>query len=82
MNEHQQGQILHRQRRQEELHYDNEQFQVQEHFENGVTSPLLPLELQANHAAMLLTTEAHLNTRNTICAHNLKLHKIIKWLRT
>lgn len=30
---------------------------------------------------MLLTTEAHFNTQNTVQAHNLKLQKIIKWLR-
>ena len=29
---------------------------------------------------MLSTTEAHLNTQNNIRAHNLELHKIIKWL--
>ena len=39
------------------------------------------LQLQANHAAMLSTTEAHLNTRNTLRAHNLKIRKIIEWLR-
>ena len=31
---------------------------------------------------MFSTTEAHLNTQKTIRSHNLKLHKIIKWLRT
>ena len=40
------------------------------------------LQLQANHAAsMLSTTEAHLNTRNTLRAHNLIIRKIIEWLR-
>ena len=82
MNEQQQGKCLHQQRRQEELQHDNERILGQEHFENGVTSPTLPLQLQANHAAMLPTTEAHLNTRKNICAHNLKLHKLIKLLRT
>ena len=82
MNEHQQGQILHQQRRQEELQHDNEQIQGQEHVKNGGTSPPLPLQPQANHAAMLSTTEAQLNTKNTIRTHNLKLNQIIKWLRT
>ena len=72
MNEHQQVQSLHQQRRQEELKHDNERIQGQEHVENVGTSPLLPLQLQANHAAMLLTTEAHLNTQKTIRAHKLK----------
>ena len=82
MNEHQQGQSLHQQRRQEELQHDNEQIQGQEHVENGGTSPPLSLQIQANHATMLSTTQAHLNTQNNTSAHNLKLHKIIKWLRT
>ena len=82
MNGHQQGQRLHQQRCQEELQHDDERIRGQEHIENGSASPPLPLQLQANHAAMLSTTEAHLNTRNTIRAHNLKLHKIIKWLKT
>ena len=56
MNENQQGQNLHHQRRQEELQHDNEQIQGQEHVENGGTSPPLPLQIQANHAAILSTT--------------------------